>query len=110
MASELKALGSALLAALEKQDAEGLTLLRSTNEITLLKMVRDTRQKQIDEASANIDALQKSATTVLERFGQYQKLLGNSTITMDQDGLPVVEQSSSLAVATDASGAAAAWD
>jgi len=78
---------------------------RSTNEIAVLKMVRDTRQKQIDEASANIDALQKSADAVLLRFGQYQKLLGKAAITKDQAGLPVVEQSSSLVVATDASGA-----
>jgi hypothetical protein len=105
LTSELKALGSALLMALEKQDAEALTLLRSTNEIAVLKMVRDTRQKQIDEASANIDALQKSADAVLLRFGQYQKLLGKAAITKDQAGLPVVEQSSSLVVATDASGA-----
>ncbi len=104
LSAELKALGSALLMALEKQDAEALTLLRSTNEIALLKMVRDTRQKQIDEANANIDALQKSADAILQRFGQYQKLLGKPAITKDRAGLPVVEQSSSLVVATDASG------
>jgi hypothetical protein len=104
LTSELKALGSALLTALEKRDTEALTLLRSTHEIALLKMVRDTRQKQIDEAGANIKALETSADTVLERFAQYQKLLGKSTITKDQAGLPVVEQSSSLVVATDASG------
>jgi hypothetical protein len=90
--------------ALEKQDAEALALLRSGHEIALLKLVRDTRLKQIDESSANIDALQKSADTVLQRFGHYQKLLGTPAVTKDQNGLPAVEQSSSLAVATDASG------
>src|SRR5205085_2105137 len=47
---------------------------------------------------------QQSEQTILERFGQYQKLLGKPGITKGADGLPVVEQSSSLAVATDTGG------
>lgn len=94
-------LGGALLAALEKKDAEELTLLRSSHEIAMLKLVRDTRKQQIAEAEANIAALQQSEVTSLERFSQYQKLLGKPGITKGQDGLPVVEQSSSLAVSTD---------
>jgi len=99
--AELKALGGALLTALEKKDAEELTLLRSGHEIAMLKMVRETRKQQIAEGEANIAALQQSEATILERFGQYQKLLGKTSITKGQDGLPVVEQSSSLAVSTD---------
>ena len=106
LCAELKALGSALLAALEKQDAERLSLLRSGHEIDLLNLVRDTRQRQLDEAEANIGALRQSEETVLERFGQYQKLLGKSGITKGQDGIPVVEQSSSLTVSTDPVGGA----
>ena len=104
LCAELKALGAALLAALEKQDAEELTLLRSRHEISLLKLVRDTRQKQLDESEANIAALRQSEENILERFGQYQKLLGKPGVTRGQDGEPVVEQSSALAVSTDATG------
>lgn len=104
LCAELKALGGALLSALEKKDAEALTLLRSGHEIAMLKLVRDTRKQQIAEAEANIAALQQSEETILERFGQYQKLLGKPSITEGQDGLPVVEQSSSLSVSTDAGG------
>lgn len=104
LSAELKALGGALLTALEKKDAEELTLLRSRHEIALLKLVLDTRKQQIAEAEANIAALQQSEVTILERFGQYQKLLGKPSITNDRDGLPVVEQSSSLAVSTDSVG------
>jgi len=106
LCGELKALGSALLTALEKKDAEELTLLRSRHEIALLKLVRDTRKLQIAEAEANIAALQQSERTVLERFGQYQKLLGKPGVTKGQDGLPVVEQASSLTVSTDPVGGA----
>ncbi len=106
LAAELKALGSALLAALEKGDAEELALLRSSQEISMLNLVREIRQKQVDEAGANLLALQQSEETLLERFGQYQKLLGKPGITRGQDGLPVVEQTSSLSVSIDPVGAA----
>ena len=108
--AELKSLGGALLSALEKQDAEQLTLLRSGHEIAMLKLVRDTRQLQITEAEANLVALRQTAATVLERFGQYQRLLGNPSVSKGQDGLPVVEQSSSLAVSTDTVGFPSNWD
>jgi hypothetical protein len=106
LCAEVKSLGGALLAVLEKQDAEELTLLRSTHEIAMLKLARDVRSKQLDEAEANIVALQQSQATVTERFNQFQKLLGKTSITRGQDGLPVVEQSSSLSVSTDPIGGA----
>jgi hypothetical protein len=106
LAGEVKALGSALLTALDRQDATELELVRSRHEVAMLKLVRDTRQQQMAEAEANIVALQQSEATVKERFSQYQKLLGTSSISAGQDGLPVVQQSSSLAVATDPTGVA----
>jgi Tc toxin complex TcA C-terminal TcB-binding domain len=106
LCAEVKALGAALLAALEKQDAEDLALLRSSQEIAMLKLVRDVRQRQVDEAAANIVALQQSQATVMERFNQFQKLLGKTNMTTGQDGSPVVEQSSALTVSTDAVGEA----
>ncbi|HLG55464.1 MAG TPA: neuraminidase-like domain-containing protein [Vicinamibacterales bacterium] len=109
LCAELKSLGGALLGALEKADAEELSLLRSRHEIALLELVRETRQQQIAEAEANIEGLQQSEATILERFGHYQTLLGKPGITKGQDGLPVVEHSSSLSVATDPVGGASGW-
>ena len=43
LCGEVRALGAALLAALEKRDAEALALLRSTQEIEVLDAVRDVR-------------------------------------------------------------------
>lgn len=104
LCAELKSLGGALLAALEKKDSEELTLLRSSHEIAMLILVSEIRKQQIAEAEANITVLEQSKETILERFGQYQKLLGKPGVTKGQDGLPVVEQSSSLAVTTDSGG------
>ena len=106
LTSELKSLGTALLSALEKQDAEELALLRSRHEIAMNKLVHETRQRQRDDADNAIAALRKSKDTVAERFAQYQRLLGKTGVTPGADGLPVVEQSSSLSVSTDAGGGA----
>ena len=106
LAAEVKSLGAAMLAALEKRDAEEMALLRSRHEVAMLTLVRDTRQRQIDEAGGAIVALEQSQETVRERFNQYQRLLGKNSATKGQDGLPVVEQGSMLSVSNDAGGAA----
>ncbi len=57
--SDVKALGSALLAALEKQDAEALSLLRQSQEIRLLQAMRLVKAQQLDEARATLEAAGK---------------------------------------------------
>jgi hypothetical protein len=76
LANETRSLGAALLSALEKRDAEQLALLRSSNEITLLKLVKDVRQQQIEEAQLNLDALKTNRKSVEARYSQYMRLLG----------------------------------
>ena len=50
LCEEVKALGSALLSALERRDAEALALLRSTHELKVLKAVRTIKEKQVEDA------------------------------------------------------------
>jgi hypothetical protein len=57
---EVRSLGDKLLAALEKFDAEGLSLLRSSQEITMLQAVRDVKKQQIIEANESWASLEKS--------------------------------------------------
>ena len=61
--NDVKALGSALLAALEKKDAEALGLLRQSQEIRVLEAVKAVREQQIEEAKENLEAVQKSQGT-----------------------------------------------
>jgi hypothetical protein len=68
---EVKALGDKLLSVLEKNDAEGLALLRSTNEIQLLKAVTQVRRDQIAEANATLAALEKAQALAQERSDYY---------------------------------------
>ncbi len=58
--NDVKALGGALLAALEKRDAEGLGLLRQSQEIQLLGAVKAMREKQIEEAREGLAATQRA--------------------------------------------------
>lgn len=57
---DVKALGGALLSALEKRDAEALQRLRARHEGDLLRAVREVRRGQIEEAQAVRDGLLKS--------------------------------------------------
>ncbi|MDB4897522.1 MAG: hypothetical protein JWN15_3784, partial [Firmicutes bacterium] len=60
LCGEVRALGDKLLSALEKSDAEGLSLLRSTQEIQLQKAVRAVRKHQIEEANQSWAGLEQS--------------------------------------------------
>ena len=64
--NDVKALGGALLAALEKKDAEALGLLRQGQEIRLLEAVKTVREKQIGETKENLEGLKnnKEITTI----------------------------------------------
>jgi peptidoglycan hydrolase-like protein with peptidoglycan-binding domain len=72
LCSEVKALGDKLLAALEKYDAEGLSLLRSTQEIKLQQAVREVRKQQIQEASDTWESLEKAKELALEKKIYYE--------------------------------------
>jgi hypothetical protein len=69
LCSEVRSLGGALLSALEKGDAEGLSVLRATQEQSLLQAVLQIKQSQIDEANDNLTALQASQQVTTYRQG-----------------------------------------
>lgn len=72
LTNELKSFGAALLAALEKKDAESLQLLRQGHEIRMLGLVRKVRERQVSEAEANITALELSRAMAEERRDYYR--------------------------------------
>ncbi len=72
LCGEVRALGDKLLAALEKYDAEGMALLRSTHEVTLYQAVRAVRKLQIKEAAEAQASLEKSRETAEQRKLYYE--------------------------------------
>jgi hypothetical protein len=72
--NDVKALGGALLAALEKNDAEALGMLRQSQEIRLLEAVTAVREKQIEEAKENLAGVQKSKIVAETRRDYYRDI------------------------------------
>jgi hypothetical protein len=83
LCNEVKALGNALLSALEKGDAERISLLRQQHELNSLNLARDVRFLQWKEAEASTEALLKSRSTVWERYRHYKRILGVSDSDID---------------------------
>ncbi len=71
LCADVKALGAALLSALEKKDAEELSLLRSGHEIKLLDAVRQIKEQQIEEAKATLEGLIQSRVVTETRHQYY---------------------------------------
>ncbi len=83
----LSALGSAILAALEKKDAEQLALLRSTQENNLLKLQTVIRNKSIEESQNNLLALQESLKGAKARQKYYTDLINKKLSAAEQETL-----------------------
>ncbi|TXH70592.1 MAG: hypothetical protein E6Q88_08345 [Lysobacteraceae bacterium] len=72
--SDLVSLGAALLAALEKKDAEAVAQLRQGHEIRLLDAVTEVRKKQVEEARETLQGLKKNKEVVTIRRDHYRSI------------------------------------
>jgi hypothetical protein len=93
--NDVKALGSGLLSALEKKDAEAMGLLRQSQEIKLLEAVKMLREKQIEEAKENTEGLRRSKNIIEERRNYYrdiEKVNGWETASMVTHGLGIISE------------------
>jgi hypothetical protein len=68
------ALGGAFLAALEKKDAEGMSRLRSSQEIDLLNVVREVKAEQLREAGQTLRGLEVALEIAQARHDYYAGL------------------------------------
>lgn len=76
LCTEVRGLGSALLSALEKGDAEHLGLIRQGHEIQLQQMSQQVRFLQWQSAKEATKSLLTTRATALERLRYYQRVLG----------------------------------
>jgi hypothetical protein len=91
MCGEVRSLGGALLSALEKGDAEHLSLVRQRHDIQIQQMTQEVRFLQWKSAQEATKSLLTSRATSLERLRNYQRLLGlpndpNAPDTLTLDG------------------------
>lgn len=73
---EVRALGSALLAAAEKRDTEQLALIRQGHERRVQELMREQRFLQLQQARENTHSLLSSRAASFERYRFYARLLG----------------------------------
>jgi Tc toxin complex TcA C-terminal TcB-binding domain len=95
LCGEVKALGAATLAALEKRDAEVLALLRAQHETSLLAAVEAVKSQQLKEAEQNLVALRASRQMPIGRWLHFQKLLGVQSPQVPKEGDNVPEVAAS---------------
>jgi hypothetical protein len=75
---EVKTLGAHLLAAMEKEDGEALSVLRAKHERIILEMVEQVRYSQLQEAVKSREGLQKSLALAVQRYTFYERQLGKT--------------------------------
>lgn len=89
LCGEVRGLGAALLAAIEKGDGERLALLRQSHEVKIQQMQQEVRFLQWASAQESIKSLITSRKTALERLHYYQRLLGLPADPNAPDTLPL---------------------
>jgi hypothetical protein len=101
LCAEVKAFGAALLAALEKKDAEALALLRSGHEISLLNKVREVKLKQIEEATSTKESLDKAKLVTEAKRDYYRDIKKTTTwedVSLVLSAASLISQSAGLAM------------
>jgi hypothetical protein len=86
----VQSLGAGLLAAIEKQDNESLSLLRAQHESTILALAEMVKYSQWQEAIKATQGLQQSLANAVQRYTYYQKLLGR-TDSQIQSSIPQLD-------------------
>ncbi len=68
-------LGGAFLSALEKKDAEDMSLLRNTQENSILKMTLEIKNDQLENAKTSVESLKSSLGNAEDRKKHYENLI-----------------------------------
>ena len=74
MANEVKQIGGQLLAALEKKDAEKLTLLNSSQQVRVFEALDHVKKLQEEESAENKESLEKAKMVAEKRFKYYSEI------------------------------------
>jgi hypothetical protein len=80
----VQSFGSALLSALNSKDAEQLTLLRSVQEREILRMGREVRKRNLEEAKVQVASQIQQIANVDFRLNYYKLLIGEGRIQSEE--------------------------
>ena len=91
LAGSVKALGQALLGALEKRDAEALALLRQRHEGSLFDAMKGIKERSVDEAKENLAAAKKTKLMTQARHDYYEKLIVKGWLPAEQHSADLID-------------------
>lgn len=102
-------LGSSLLSALEKNDAEAMSILNSTHELNILNMITMQKEKQIDNQLKNIESLNENLNNAKNRYNTYERYITEG-LNVYESGSQQLKQASiiSMIISEDFHGASIA--
>ncbi|MGH7844024.1 MAG: insecticidal toxin protein [Candidatus Binatia bacterium] len=85
---EVKSLGGALLAAMEKEDGETMGILRARHERAVLESVEHVKYAQLQESIKAREGLETSLTSAIQRYAYYERQLAkkDNEITVPEPG------------------------
>lgn len=87
--ADVRALGSAMLAALEKKEAEEIALLRASHETALQKASIDAAKQREAEADAQVQALERSRNTPIAKLLHFRGLMGVDDLSIPEIGADI---------------------
>ncbi len=88
---EVKALGTSLLSAMEKGDAEALQIKRAQHEHAVLQAAEMVKYGQLQEAVKNREALERSMLNAVDRYTFYERQLGRTPAGPKEVRVPTPE-------------------
>jgi hypothetical protein len=84
LTSKLNQFGGDLLGAIEKKDAEALSILQNSQEGIVLGLTTQIKEKQITDADFNIQMLQESKSGAENQKAHYERLLKKGLISEEE--------------------------
>jgi hypothetical protein len=91
LCNTVQSMGGAVLSALEKKDAEDIARLRAEHESTLLRLSKEVKQQQIEEATIALEGLKKTKATTEFRKKHYEELIAADVSSLEEKQLSQME-------------------
>lgn len=88
LCQEVRTLGTALLQAMEREDADALAALRTRHEADVLGAMESVRYGQWQESLKQREGLERSIAAAAQRYRHFEQLLGHKA---DEITLPEIE-------------------
>ena len=84
-AASVRELGTALLGAIEKGDAEELGVLRADHEVAMRQRMRDIRKSQIAEAEASLAAIERAIDSAANTYNHWEAQISVGKLQPEKD-------------------------